>query len=148
MGTWFSRLKLAVTELSALERNYRTVQERLSQPNWLPPSTSLPSYWMDPPSSIATIQPARLWESADVVVIGSGITGAAVARTLLDYTHGHSEDEKAGEDAKRKKVNVVMLEARETCSGATGRYIDYYFILFTYRPSFFAGAYISRILFQ
>lgn len=122
MGTLFSRLRLALIELSTLERDFRTVQERLLQPNWLPPSTSLPSYWMDPPSSIATVQPARLRETADVVIIGSGITGAAVARTLLDYTHDTQE---VGENVKRSKVNVVMLEARETCSGATGRYVDH-----------------------
>lgn len=116
MGTLFSRLKLALIELSTLERDFRTVQERLLRPNWLPPSTSLPSYWMDPPSSIATVQPVRLRETADVVIIGSGITGTAVARTLLDYTH---------DNEKRSKVNVVMLEARETCSGATGRYVDH-----------------------
>lgn len=46
-------------------------------------------------------------EDADVTIIGSGISGAAVAYFLL-----------TGPNPPRK---VVMLEAREACYGATGR---------------------------
>ncbi|KAK7452687.1 hypothetical protein VKT23_012088 [Stygiomarasmius scandens] len=46
-------------------------------------------------------------ETADVVIIGSGISGAAVAYFSL-----------TGPNAPEK---VVMLEAREACHGATGR---------------------------
>jgi glycine/D-amino acid oxidase-like deaminating enzyme len=42
------------------------------------------------------------------VIVGSGITGASVARYL-------SEDERA------TGKSVVLLEAREACWGATGR---------------------------
>lgn len=65
-----------------------------------------------------------------MVVIGSGVTGAAVAWGLLRrgervglWGKGGSEVSKgrglrgAGKGAKR----VVMLEARSVCSGATGR---------------------------
>jgi len=41
-----------------------------------------------------------------VVIIGSGITGTAAARTLL---------------ANSPDLRVAMLDAREACSGATGR---------------------------
>lgn len=51
---------------------------------------------------------------ADVVVVGSGITGASVAHHLLRH---HDEDGKK----ENEKLNVVMLEAREACWGATGR---------------------------
>ncbi|RSH90384.1 hypothetical protein EHS25_000989 [Saitozyma podzolica] len=44
--------------------------------------------------------------AADVVIIGSGITGTLCALELLQGP---------------EKVSVVMLEARELCSGATGR---------------------------
>jgi glycine/D-amino acid oxidase-like deaminating enzyme len=54
--------------------------------------------------------PEGLCERADVVIVGSGITGASVARTVL------REGEKLGAGVK-----VVMLEARGVCSGATGR---------------------------
>ncbi|WVW79257.1 hypothetical protein I302_101224 [Kwoniella bestiolae CBS 10118] len=44
---------------------------------------------------------------ADVVIIGSGISGALTAMNLLE--------------SPRPPKSVVMLEARELCSGATGR---------------------------
>ncbi|GLB36703.1 putative FAD dependent oxidoreductase [Lyophyllum shimeji] len=77
-------------------------------------------YWLVPPSPIATHgsgSEAVLPEYADVVIIGSGITGTAVARTLLDWGRDHTP---AGKEGK-ERLRVVMLEARETCSGATGR---------------------------
>jgi glycine/D-amino acid oxidase-like deaminating enzyme len=42
------------------------------------------------------------------VIIGSGIAGAFAAHYLASAEHG-------------KDVDVVMLEAREACWGATGR---------------------------
>ena len=47
-------------------------------------------------------------KEVDVVIIGSGITGTSAVRFLL-------------EDERAKGLNVVMLEAREACWGATGR---------------------------
>jgi hypothetical protein len=47
-----------------------------------------------------------LCETADVVIIGSGLTGCATALHLLD---------------KDPSLRVVMLEARAFCSGSTGR---------------------------
>lgn len=48
--------------------------------------------------------------AADVVIIGTGITGAAAAKTLLEL---------AGEVSEQNKI--VALDARKLCSGATGR---------------------------
>lgn len=45
---------------------------------------------------------------ADIVIVGSGITGTAAARYL-------AEDKRA--DGK----SIILLEAREACWGATGR---------------------------
>lgn len=50
----------------------------------------------------------ELPSEADVVIVGSGITGASAARFL-------AEDERA------RDLSVVMLDAREACWGATGR---------------------------
>ncbi|KAG8534090.1 uncharacterized protein KY384_000933 [Bacidia gigantensis] len=50
----------------------------------------------------------ELPSEADVVIVGSGITGASAARFLL-------------EDKRAKGLEIVMLEAREVCWGATGR---------------------------
>ncbi|KAK0245309.1 hypothetical protein EDD85DRAFT_783253 [Armillaria nabsnona] len=44
--------------------------------------------------------------STDVVIVGSGITGTAFARTLLDADGS---------------MEIVMLEARDACSGVTAR---------------------------
>ncbi|KAF8999557.1 FAD dependent oxidoreductase [Hymenopellis radicata] len=48
--------------------------------------------------------------SADVVIIGSGIAGTSFAREFLDKLH-----------LTGKERTVVMLEARDVCSGATAR---------------------------
>ncbi|EJT78689.1 hypothetical protein GGTG_03788 [Gaeumannomyces tritici R3-111a-1] len=73
----------------------------------LPRSDPTLSYWQDPPDEIADLRSTpELPETADAVIIGSGITGAAVAWHLLEGDGGS---------------NVVMLEARQICSGATGR---------------------------
>lgn len=47
----------------------------------------------------------------DVVIIGSGYSGTSVASNLLLEKNSFFH----------KKLNVVMLEARDVCSGATGR---------------------------
>ena len=83
------------------------MDKRAAIPVTLPRSNPTTSYWQDPPDEIADHRStATLPEEADVVIIGSGITGAAVAWNLLES------------DVKR---TIVMLEARQTCSGATGR---------------------------
>jgi len=52
----------------------------------------------------------KLPHSADVVIIGSGMAGASVAYTLLrEY------------QAMGVRKRVIILEARQICSGATGR---------------------------
>ncbi|KAH7920486.1 FAD dependent oxidoreductase [Leucogyrophana mollusca] len=76
-------------------------------PLGLPSNDPTVSFWTVPPSSIANHRSqATLPSHADIVIIGSGITGTSFARTVL--SHG-------------EPVHIVMLEARETCSGATGR---------------------------
>ena len=78
----------------------------------LPSPQSTASFWHSEPSEtlLGHRTTAALPAEADVIVVGSGITGASVARYL-------SEDERA------KHLRVVMLEAREACWGATGRVI-------------------------
>lgn len=53
----------------------------------------------------------QLPAEADTVVIGAGYAGASIVYHLL---------EKAKEQGK-KVPSIVILEAREACSGATGR---------------------------
>ena len=79
----------------------------------LPVANSTASFWHSEPSDflLGHRTTAKLPEYADVVIIGSGITGASAAHFL-------QEDERA------RDLKVVMLEAREACWGATGRVYD------------------------
>lgn len=91
----------------------RTMDERAKIPVSLPRDNPTQSYWQDPPDDIADLRTTpHLPGSADVVIVGSGITGAAVAWNLLQDGNGTSSDSPG---------TVVMLEARQACSGATGR---------------------------
>lgn len=73
----------------------------------LPSSHPTSSFWHKHPSSFLLHHrtTAALPSSADVVIIGSGISGAFAARTL----------------SQEEGMDVLMLEAREACWGATGR---------------------------
>jgi glycerol-3-phosphate dehydrogenase len=93
------------------------MDERAQQPVSLPRNGPTVSYWQDPPDRIADHRTTdQLPASADMVIIGSGITGAAVAWNLLKHVPvpriGDSDD---------AAPKIVMLEARQACSGATGR---------------------------
>lgn len=83
------------------------MDKRAAIPVTLPRADPTESYWQDPPDEIADLRSTEsLPEEADIVIVGSGITGSAVAWNLLQG------------DSKR---SIVMLEARQACSGATGR---------------------------
>jgi heterodisulfide reductase subunit A-like polyferredoxin len=76
----------------------------------LPTPTSSNSFWHSEPNQflLGHRTTEDLPAEADVVIVGSGITGTSAARYL-------SEDDRA------KGKSVVLLEAREACWGATGR---------------------------
>lgn len=78
-------------------------------PAELPSLHPTESYWLRDLSEklIGHCTTDELPSKADVVVIGSGITGTFAARELVN-----------------NGKNVLMLEAREACSGATGRVSD------------------------
>lgn len=90
------------------------MDERAQIPVSLPRDNPTTSYWQDPPDEIADLRVTdELPESADIVIIGSGISGAAIAWNLLQDSGG-KEDE-------LNEKRILMLEARQACSGATGR---------------------------
>ncbi|KAI6043780.1 hypothetical protein EDC04DRAFT_2646948 [Pisolithus marmoratus] len=106
----------------------RTLLQRSAPPA---PTPGLPiveptqSFWTYPPSAILArlvqdpdgSQCSAMPEYADVVVIGSGISGASFVRTLLNV-----DRERVNQGGhKHKRLSVVMLEAHDACSGATGR---------------------------
>lgn len=78
----------------------------------VPKNATTPSFWLkEPHPQFAQKSSNSLPTEADVVIIGSGVTGASIARTLLQNRAKGSNSHPA----------VVMLEARDICSGATGR---------------------------
>lgn len=66
------------------------------------------SYWQNPPHpDLLGIQSASLPATCDIVVLGSGITSCSAVLELLN--------------GDANKSSITVLEAREVCSGATGR---------------------------
>ncbi|KAI1341069.1 FAD dependent oxidoreductase [Xylariaceae sp. FL0016] len=82
------------------------MEERAAIPVTLPRDNPTKSYWQLEPDEIADQRSTpSLPNEADTLIIGSGITGAAIAYHLL----------------RDEVQDIVMLEARQACSGATGR---------------------------
>lgn len=74
-----------------------------------PVNNPLPSYWHEPKSPLANViepETDHKTQHYDYAIIGSGISGAMIAYNLIKSS---------------PKARIVMLEAREICSGATGR---------------------------
>ncbi|KAK5112462.1 hypothetical protein LTR62_004219 [Meristemomyces frigidus] len=72
----------------------------------LPVSNPTTPHWQEPLHPLADVSSPQLPETADVVIVGSGITGCSVAKTLLH---------------RDPRVRVVVLEARGLASGASSR---------------------------
>ncbi|RAL63344.1 hypothetical protein DID88_003768 [Monilinia fructigena] len=78
------------------------------------------SFWMKSPHpTVARAQSEHLPQTTEYIIIGSGITGSSVAQTLLE---GLAKPRRSrSDDQPPSDPRVVMLEARQSCSGATGR---------------------------
>jgi glycine/D-amino acid oxidase-like deaminating enzyme len=88
-------------------RTTSPMEERARIPPGLPRESPSTSYWQDPPADIADLLTSpELPSSADYVIVGSGISGISIALNIL---------------SKSPTANVILLEARQACSGATGR---------------------------
>lgn len=87
-----------------------TATKEIPGQSGLPTTHSTKSFWHSEPSKILLGHRTtkHLPSSADVVIIGSGIAGTSAAHWLREHVNG-------------KDLNVVMLDAREACWGATGR---------------------------
>lgn len=72
-----------------------------------PAAAPCTSYWQQTPDEIADLRStADLPDNADVVIIGSGVSGSSIAYNLL---------------TAKPELKIVMLEARQAASGASGR---------------------------
>jgi hypothetical protein len=105
-------LRTAIKALLDLNGTFEELVARIHQGPTLPCRESTNSYWLESPPfpELVDIQSEKLPERTDVVVIGSGITAAAVARSLLQES-----------ERKDQNISITVLEARDICSGATGR---------------------------
>ncbi|KAJ6017804.1 hypothetical protein N7451_001183 [Penicillium sp. IBT 35674x] len=109
----FAQFLLEDPSISVLDRQ-EAINRIYSDPG-IPHDITTSSFWTQTPHpqfAQRSMQP--LASSADVVIIGSGITGASIARTLLQ------NGVRSGSSAPSHPA-VVILEARDICSGATGR---------------------------
>lgn len=81
-------------------------------PSHPPHQNPLQSFWTKNYSSPLTNanSATQLPSSADIVIIGSGITGSTAAAKLVESLI-----------SRKVGAKIVVLEAREFCSGATGR---------------------------
>ncbi|RGP69031.1 FAD dependent oxidoreductase [Fusarium sporotrichioides] len=104
-----SAISQGVKTILNLQRQFSSALTRASSEPGLPVPNPTSSYWLDDPPfpALCDIQDDQLPQEADVVIIGSGITGAAVAKSLLELSNS--------------KLRVIVCEARQICSGATGR---------------------------
>lgn len=112
MGPVFARAYRRLLEMASPSLDI-ILRQIIQSPGLPAPNSSL-AYWAIPPAPISQHNgdPRILIpEYADVVIIGSGITGTSFARAILDWSKLYGPD----------LLKVVMLEARDTCSGATGR---------------------------
>ncbi|KAJ3548426.1 hypothetical protein NM208_g1021 [Fusarium decemcellulare] len=80
----------------------------LKDPGLPHPNPTISAWQVPAHPTLASIQSPTLPERTDFAVIGSGITGCSVTKTLLEH--------KAAEGS-----HVTVLEARTLVSGATGR---------------------------
>lgn len=103
-----------------LQDRQDALNRALSDPG-LPSQNPTSSFWLrDPHPSLAKAQSDTLPVEADVVIIGSGVTGTSIAKTLLESRKPRSGNNGPGQEQTSRPA-VVMLEARDICSGATGR---------------------------
>jgi len=110
MGAIFSTMRVVLQTMKAMIQEYDTLSKRISQSPGIPELNSSVPYWTIPNSPIAHQgSDAKLPQHVDIIILGSGITGTSIAKALLEQCVGN------------KLLQVAMLEARDACSGATGR---------------------------
>ncbi|KAK3387307.1 FAD dependent oxidoreductase-domain-containing protein [Podospora didyma] len=105
-------VKAVVAVIREIASDYKDLFARANHTPGLPVPNPTTAFWQDDPPfpELVNIQSEVLPETADIVIVGSGIAAAAIARTILH------ECQRMGQTRR-----VVVCEARTLCSGATGR---------------------------
>ncbi|KAH6699804.1 FAD dependent oxidoreductase-like protein [Leptodontidium sp. MPI-SDFR-AT-0119] len=91
--------------------SFKLALARIAAPR-LPAPNPTTSFWQQQPPypELVNIHSDQLPASTDIVIIGSGMSGASIAHTILNECRSMGISRQ-----------VVILEGRTTCSGATGR---------------------------
>ena len=77
-----------------------------------PVANATKAWWASEPHRLSDYKSAeQVPETADIVIIGSGIAGTSVAYHILHQTQTKRDEQ----------PSIAILEARQACSGATGR---------------------------
>lgn len=107
---FYFSLRALFVEIVESNNAFNEVLARINASPGLPVENPTKSFWMEDLlfPELCSMRSNILLKKVDIVIIGSGISGAAVARTIL-------------RESQDKSLKVVLLEARGICSGATGR---------------------------
>ncbi|KAH9923353.1 FAD dependent oxidoreductase [Fomitopsis serialis] len=105
MGNLASKVKLYLAATAQLKETFDLLNKRIETPPGIPVPNPTRPFWTVPASAISTHDEPFPY-NADIVIVGSGITGTSVAYNIL---------------SNGSKARIVMLEARDVCSGATAR---------------------------
>lgn len=104
-------LRTAFGTLVQLSSDYNRLLARISESPGVPSLPTTRSHWQETiPESARLLHASTtaLPEHADIVIIGSGITGTLTARSLLEHP-------------KASDLKIAIVEARDVCAGATSR---------------------------
>lgn len=118
----FKSIKTLISILRDLSNDWSQVAARMRAAPGFPPAKPTLSQWQDDPPfpELVDVQsPGGPPPTADIVIIGSGISGVAIARTVLRELR--RKEGGLATAAGGRAPRVVVLEARQLCSGATGR---------------------------
>lgn len=75
-----------------------------------PVPNSTTSFWRTNPDALDNYQSKEWPADSNIVIVGAGYAGASLAYHLLEKNRQRGQ-----------KRSITILEAREACSGATGR---------------------------
>jgi len=108
----YLKLKALLVDLYEDNSTLTALESRINSNPGLPVSNPTTSFWtLNPPfPDLINARSKTLPGTTDIVIIGSGITGASVARTILSECAS----------SITTRLFTPML-AREVCNGATGR---------------------------
>ncbi|KAI0392455.1 FAD dependent oxidoreductase [Xylariaceae sp. FL0594] len=129
MGQFLSvinTIRLAIKTLLSMNKDLQDLLRRANSSPGLPVPNPTEPYWIQKAlhPELLHRQSERFPTTADVVIFGSGITGAAIARSLLHESSRKAPSAPKDEQSKLSGPDlprVVVLEARYLCSGATAR---------------------------